>query len=150
MPKERNYKSILECVVRIKGITTRPIPFSQLRRRDGEWLNPEELFADCRVEVSEEERLHQERLDFIMADIIDWAISQLSWANAETIRAIHFEGKTVKQYSREQCVTVYAVYKRLERSYPVLKEIIIEEVNALDPVTRVEIIERFGISGCDE
>ncbi len=95
MPKERNYQSNLECVVRIKGITTRPIPFSQLRRRDGEYFNPKELFADCHVEVSEEERLHQERLDFIMADIIDWAISQLSWANAETIRAIHFEGKTV-------------------------------------------------------
>ena len=36
-----------DCIVRIKGVTTRPILFSQLMRSDGEGvMNPEELFAD--------------------------------------------------------------------------------------------------------
>ena len=149
MPEGRNWRSY-DCVIRIKGVSARPIPFSQMTRKDGEVLNVEEILADPCIEITEEERLHQEKLDFIMADIIDWAIDQLSWTNAHAIRSIYFEGKTVKQYSEEECVTIYAVYKRLERSYPMLREVIIEEVDGLDPVTRREIVAKFGIGGVDE
>ena len=60
--------------------------------------------------------------------ILDWAISFLSESSQGTIRAIYFEGKTVKQHSEEEYVTVYAIYKRLARSYPVIKEIVLEEL----------------------
>ena len=54
-----------------------------------------------------------------MNSILDWAISFLGESTQGTIRAIYFEGKTVKQHSEEEFVTVYAIYKRLARSYPV-------------------------------
>ena len=47
-----------------------------------------------------------------MHSILDWAISFLSESSQGTIRAIYFEGKTVKQHREEEYVTVYAIYKR--------------------------------------
>lgn len=47
-----------------------------------------------------------------MRSILDWAISFLSEPSQGTIRAIYFEGKTVKQHSEGEYVTVYAIYKR--------------------------------------
>lgn len=47
MPSSRGCRSSYDCIVKIKGVTTRPILFSQLMRSDGEGAkNPEELFAD--------------------------------------------------------------------------------------------------------
>lgn len=47
MPSSRGRCSSYDCIVKIKGVTTRPILFSQLMRSDGEGvINPEELFAD--------------------------------------------------------------------------------------------------------
>lgn len=46
MAIERNCRSNYECLVKIKGVTTRPIPFSQMRRADGEGpLNVEDVIA---------------------------------------------------------------------------------------------------------
>ena len=119
MPSSRGCRSSYDCIVEIKGATTRPILFSQLMRRDGEGaVNPEELFADDRSPASEQERVHEDDLHSLMRSILDWAISFLSEPSQGTIRAIYFEGKTVKQYSGEEYVTVYAIYKRLARRTP--------------------------------
>ena len=124
MPLSRSCRSSYDCIVKIKGVTMRPILFSQLMRSDGEGaMNPEELFADDRSPASEQERVHEDELHSLMRSILDWAISFLSESSQGTIRAIYFEGKTVKQHSEEEYVTVYAIYKRLARSYPVTKEI---------------------------
>ena len=132
MPSSRGCRSSYDCIVKIKGVTTRPILFSQLMRSDGEGaMNPEELFADDRNPASEQERVHEDELHSL-------------------IRAIYFEGKTVKQHSEEEYVTVYAIYKRLARSYPVIKEIVLEELEELDDETRAELEAMFGIGGRDE
>lgn len=49
-------------------------------------------------------------------DLDLWAISFLSESSQGTIRAIYFEGKTVKQHSEDEYVTVYAIYKRRQTS----------------------------------
>ena len=113
MPSSRSCRSSYDCIVKIKGVTMRPILFSQLMRSDGEGaMNPEELFADDRSPASEQERVHEDELHSLMRSILDWAISFLSESSQGTIRAIYFEGKTVKQHSEEEYVTVYAIYKR--------------------------------------
>ena len=146
MPSSRSCRSSYDCIVKIKGVTMRPILFSQLMRSDGEGaMNPEELFADDRSPASEQERVHEDELHSLMRSILDWAISFLSESSQGTIRAIYFEGKTVKQH-----VTVYAIYKRLARSYPVIKEIVLEELEGLDDETRAELEAMFGIGGRDE
>lgn len=151
MPSSRGCCSSYDCIVKIKGVTTRPILFSQLMRSDGEGaMNPEELFADDRNPASEQERVHEDELHSLMHSILDWAISFLSESSQGTIRAIYFEGKTVKQHSEEEYVTVYAIYKRLARSYPVIKEIVLEELEELDDETRAELEAMFGIGGRDE
>ena len=145
MPSSRSCRSSYDCIVKIKGVTMRPILFSQLMRSDGE-----ELFADDRSPASEQERVHEDELHSLMRSILDWAISFLSESSQGTIRAIYFEGKTVKQHSEEEYVTVYAIYKRLARSYPVIKEIVLEELEGLDDETRAELEAMFGIGGRDE
>ena len=146
MPSSRGCRSSYDCIVKIKGVTARPILFSQLMRSDGEGvINPEELFADDRSPASEQERVREDELHSIMHSILDWAISFLSESSQGTIRAIYFEGKTVKQHSEEEYVTVYAIYKRLARSYPVLKEIVLEELEELDDETRAELEAMYGI-----
>ena len=103
MPSSRGCRSSYDCTVKIKGVTTRPILFSQLMRSDGEGaMNPEELFADDRSFASEQERVHEDELHSLMHSILDWAISFLSESSQGTIRAIYFEGKTVKQHSEEE------------------------------------------------
>ena len=103
MPSSRSCRSSYDCIVKIKGVTMRPILFSQLMRSDGEGaMNPEELFADDRSPASEQERVHEGELHSPMRSILDWAISFLSESSQGTIRAIYFEGKTVKQHS--ECV----------------------------------------------
>ena len=103
MPSSRGCRSSYDCIVKIKGVTTRPILFSQLMRSDGEGaMNPEELFADDRSPASEQERVHEDELHSLMRIILDWAISFLSEPSQGTIRAIYFEGKTVKQHSEEE------------------------------------------------
>lgn len=120
-------------------------------RSDGEGvMNPEELFADNRTPASEQERVHEDELHSLMRNILDWAISFLSEPNQGTIRAIYFEGKTVKQHSEEEYVTVYAIYKRLARSYPIIREVVLEELEGLDDETRAELEAMFGIGGRDE
>ena len=143
MPSSRSCRSSYDCIVKIKGVTMRPILFSQLMRS-------EELFADDRSPASEQERVHEDELHSLMRSILDWAISFLSESSQGTIRAIYFEGKTVKQHSEEEYVTVYAIYKRLARSYPVIKEIVLEELEGLDDETRAELEAMFGIGGRDE
>ena len=151
MPAGRNYQNSYDCIIKIKGVSTRPILFSQLKRRDGEGdLNIEEIFADTRIEVTEDERAHLDELEALMHDILEWAISFLSESSQTTIRAIYFENKTVKQHSEEEFVTVYAIYKRLTRSYPLIRKIVLEELAELDPATREELEEMFGIGGHDE
>ena len=136
MPSSRSCRSSYDCIVKIKGVTMRPILFSQLMRSDGEGaMNPEELFADDRSPASEQERVHEDELHSLMRSILDWAISFLSESSQGTIRAIYFEGKTVK---------------RLARSYPVIKEIVLEELEGLDDETRAELEAMFGIGGRDE
>ena len=103
MPSSRGCHSSYDCIVKIKGVTTRPILFSQLMRSDGEGaMNPEELFADDRSPASEQERVREDELHSLMRSILDWAISFLSKPSQGTIRAIYFEGKTVKQHSEEE------------------------------------------------
>ncbi len=51
MAIERNCCSNYECLVKVKGVTVRPIPFSQMRRADGEGsLNVEVVVADNPIE----------------------------------------------------------------------------------------------------
>ena len=79
MPSSRSCRSSYDCIVKIKGVTMRPILFSQLMRSDGEGaMNPEELFADDRSPASEQERVHEDELHSLMRSILDWAISFLS------------------------------------------------------------------------
>lgn len=79
MPSTRGCRSSYDCIVKIKGVTTRPILFNQLMRSDGEGaMNPEELFADDRSPASEQERVHEDELHSLMRSILDWAISFLS------------------------------------------------------------------------
>ena len=113
-------------------------------------INSEELFADDRSPVSEQECVYEDELYSLMRSILDWAISFLSESSQGTIRAIYFEGKTVKQHSEEEYVTVYAIYKRLARSYPIIREVVLEELEGLDDETRAELEAMFGIGGRDE
>ena len=74
MPSSRGCRSSYDCIVKIKGVTTRPILFSQLMRSDGEGvINPEELFAGDRSLASEQERVHEDELHSLMRSILDWA-----------------------------------------------------------------------------
>lgn len=107
------------------------------------------MFADDRPFRSEGEREREDELRALMSSIIDWAISFLSETNQASVRAVYFEGKTVKEHSADEVVTVYAVCKRLDRSYPVMREVILEEIEALDPDTRAELVALFGIGGRD-
>ena len=76
MPPSRGCGSSYDCIVKIKGVTTRPILFSQLMRSDEEGaMNPEELFADDRSPASDQERVHEDELHSLMRSILDWAIS---------------------------------------------------------------------------
>lgn len=72
--------------VRIKGVTSRPVLFSQMRRSDGEALVVEELLDDPRpvTAESEREREHEERLRALMDDIVEWAVSLLSGYGGST------------------------------------------------------------------
>lgn len=63
-----------------------------------------------------------------MRSILDWATFFLSEFSQGTIHVIYFKGKTVKQYGEEECVTSCAIYKRLARSYLVIKEIVLEDL----------------------
>ena len=75
MSSSRGCCSSYDCIVKIKGVTTRPILFSQLMRSDGEGaINPEELFADDCSPASEQERVHEDELHSLMRSILDWAI----------------------------------------------------------------------------
>ena len=113
MTSARGCCSSCEHFVKFKGVTTCPILFSHLMRHDGEGaINHEELFADDRSPAYEQERIHQDELYSLMNSILDWAISFLGESTQGTIRAIYFEGKTVKQHSEEEYVTVHAIYKR--------------------------------------
>lgn len=151
MTIERNCLSNYECLVKIKGVTTRPIPFSQMRRADGEGsLNVEDTFADLSVEMSDEGLRYEESLRALMSVILDWAISFLGEPSQATIREIYFNQKTVKERSEDEFVTVFAIYKRLKCSYPILKDIILEELDDLDPEVRSDLEELFGIGGDDE
>lgn len=61
MPSSRGCHSSYDCIVKIKGVTTRPILFSRLMRSDGEGaMNPEELFADDCTPASEQKRVHED------------------------------------------------------------------------------------------
>ena len=133
----RNCKSNYECLVKIKGMTTRPIPFSQMRRADGE--------GSLNVEASEEDSRYEDSLRALMSDILEWAISFLSKPSQATIREIYFNQKTVKEHSEDEFVTVFAIYKRLKRSYPILKDVILEELDDLNPKVRGDLEELFGI-----
>lgn len=151
MPSTAGARSSYDCIIKIKGVSARPILFSQLRRKDGKGnINPEELFADNRTPQSEEERRHEDELHALMHSILDWAISFLSEPSQVSIRAIYYEGKTVKQHSEEEFVTVYAIYKRLTRSYPIIREVVLEELESPDPEVSAELRQMFGIGGCDE
>ena len=82
MAKVRNCRSSYGCIVKSKGVTLRPILFSQLTRCDGEGpLNAEALFQDDSVQRTEEEMLHEDELRALMSDIIEWAISFLRIAS---------------------------------------------------------------------
>ena len=89
MPSSRGCRSSYDCIVKIKGVTTRPILFSQLMRSDGEGaMNPEELFADDRSPVSEQERIHEDELRSLMRSILDCAISFLSESSQGMVPAV--------------------------------------------------------------
>lgn len=88
----------------------------------------------------------EDELHALMSSIIDWAISFLSETNRVSIRAVYYEGKTVREHSIDEVVIVY---KRLDRSYPVMREIILEEIEALDPDARADLVALFGIGGRD-
>lgn len=134
---QRGCRCSSETYVAVKNVTRHPMLYSQLNRRDGEGaINAEELFANDRPFSSKAERVDELRA--LILNIIDWAISFLSKANRASVRTVYFEGKTVKEHSADEVVTVYAVYKRLNRSYPVMREIILEEIEGLNPETRAE------------
>lgn len=46
MPSSRSCRSSYDCIVKIKGVTMRPILFSQLMRSDGE-VRTVRLSGDC-------------------------------------------------------------------------------------------------------
>ena len=89
MPSSRGCRSSYDCIVKIKGVTTRPILFSQLMRSDGEGaMNPEELFADDRTPASEQKRVHEDETHSLMRSILDWAISFLSESSQGMVPAV--------------------------------------------------------------
>ncbi len=62
MPSSRGRRSSYDCIVKIKGVTTRPILFGQLMRGDGEGgvMNPEELLANDRSPAPERKLIHED------------------------------------------------------------------------------------------
>lgn len=61
MPSSRGCRSSYDRIVKIKGVTTRPILFSQLMRSDGEGaMDSEELFTDDRSPASGQEHVHED------------------------------------------------------------------------------------------
>ena len=89
MPSSRGCRSSYDCIVKIKGVTTRPILFSQLMRSGGEGvINPEELFADDCSPASEQERVHEDESHSLMRSILDWAISFLSESSQGMVPAV--------------------------------------------------------------
>ena len=59
MPSSRSCRSSYDCIVKIKGVTMRPILFSQLMRSDGEGaMNPEELFVTIAALLLHRSTLH--------------------------------------------------------------------------------------------
>ena len=125
MPSSRGCRSSYDCIVKIKGVTARPILFSQLMRSDGEGvINPEELFADDRSPASEQERVREDELHSIMHSILDWAISFLSESSQGTIRAIYFEGVSVNDYARMEGCTQSAISHRLQTIRNKLKKLL--------------------------
>ena len=152
MAIERNCQSNYECLVKIKGggdNAPHPVQPDEARRWEGS-LNVEEVFADLSVEASEEDSTirrfptcaHKRHPG--MGDILS---RQAKPGNHP--RNI-FNQKTVKEHSEDEFVTVFAIYKRLKRSYPILKDVILEELDDLDPEVRGDLEELFGIGGEDE
>ena len=89
MPSSRGRRSSYDRIVKIKGVTTRPILFSQLMRSDGEGaMDSEELFADDRSPAFEQERIHEDELHSLMRSILDWAISFLSESSQGMVPAV--------------------------------------------------------------
>lgn len=89
MPSSRGCRSSYDCIVKIKGVTTRPILFSQLMRSDGEGaMDFEELFTDDRSPAFEQERIHEDELHSLMRSILDWAISFLSESSQGMVPAV--------------------------------------------------------------
>ncbi len=89
MPSSRGCRSSYDCIVKIKGVTTRPILFSRLMRSDGEGaMNPEEPFADDRSPASEQKRVLEDELHSLMRSILDWAISFLSESSQGMVPAV--------------------------------------------------------------
>ena len=89
MPSSRGCRSSYDRIVKIKGVTTRPILFSQLMRSDGEGaMDSEELFADDRSPAFEQERIHEDELHSLMRSILDWAISFLSESSQGMVIAV--------------------------------------------------------------
>ena len=79
MPSSRSCRSSYDCIVKIKGVTMRPILFSQLMRSDGEGaMNPEELFADDRSPASVQERVHEDELHSLMRSILDGTVNSFA------------------------------------------------------------------------
>lgn len=97
MPSSRSCRSSYDCIVKIKGVTMRPILFSQLMRSDGEGaMNPEELFADDRSPASEQERVHEDELHLLAsmqfspfgdADVFPYESAHILSAIPEPIRS---------------------------------------------------------------
>ena len=71
-------------------------------------MNPEELFADDRPRLRAGAR-PRGRIALRHARHTGLGIAFLGEPSQGTIRAIYFEGKTVKQHSEEEYVTVYAI-----------------------------------------
>ena len=118
MPSTRGCRSSYDCIVKIKGVTTRPILFSQLMRSDGEGaMNPEELFADDRSPASEQERVHEDELHSLMRSILDWAISFLSEPSQGIVPAIRARG-FAGAMGREAERTPQAIRRLALRSCP--------------------------------
>lgn len=63
MSSSRGCSSSYDCIVKIKGVTMRPILFSQLMRSDGEGaISPDELFANDRNSASERKHVRKDEL----------------------------------------------------------------------------------------
>lgn len=80
-----------------------------------------------------------------MGSIVEWAVGNLGQTGRVTVNVVFFEGKSARRHCEEECASLSTVCKRLHRAYPILREIIEDELDDPDDEIRAEFEALFGL-----